>query len=392
MADRAGIEVIQVEKLAFSLLGETYIFALYAVLIGYLVVRRRAARRTITLPVFILVFTLTMFIVYTLYWTLDVYLLWVKYQAVLRLPQLKRAATRALATQMHLKGAPSTDGLPAESYPVLFVQWSSGLTLIVLGDFVSLWRAWVIFGKPRWLYVLLVCAAATESLIFVMLFISTTPAFFAVSPTFLRATSKIRVPLTFCSYSSAGLAQLGSTSLIAYKAWAQWRDVRAFMQRSTIPRSVAVMLIVIESGLVYIALLAWYGFIDFFGKKTWIVVSTCRFYSIPLVAMYPTLVIVLVACRHSVLEPSVASTNSLDEVHRTGRPTVRQQDTNRIRYPTFVIPHKNLDDWEIDLDGDSTMRPTSDGSTDDGLAQMRHKDVPQAATSTAPSSSYLSMV
>ena len=34
---------------------------------------------------------------------------------------------------------------------------------ILLGDFVSLWRAYTVFGRPRWLYILSACIAAVET-------------------------------------------------------------------------------------------------------------------------------------------------------------------------------------------------------------------------------------
>ncbi|KZV71674.1 hypothetical protein PENSPDRAFT_400768 [Peniophora sp. CONT] len=71
-----------------------------------------------------------------------------------------------------------------------------------------------------------------------------------------------------------------------------------------------MLAVVIESGVVYFALLAWFGAIDVWGSPNSIVTTTTRFYMSPLIAMYPTLVVVLVAMRRSMLERSVGSTTA----------------------------------------------------------------------------------
>ncbi|KZV74658.1 hypothetical protein PENSPDRAFT_186365 [Peniophora sp. CONT] len=123
------------------------------------------------------------------------------------------------------------------------------------------------------------------------------------------ALASIRTPLTFIGYGIVGLAQLGSTGSIAYRAWIHWRDVREFLHHSTTTRrTIATMGIIIESGVTYLGLLVWYGAITWWGSPRSAVVYTCRFYSVPLIAMYPTLVVILVASRRSVLEGSTGST------------------------------------------------------------------------------------
>ncbi|VDC06679.1 unnamed protein product [Peniophora sp. CBMAI 1063] len=293
------------ERVALPLHIETFFYALYVLLITYLLIRPWAARRTVALPLVIVISTSIMFVIFSLYWALDVYLLSAKFRYLRTFPLVDAPDIRI--QQGTWRGVPTTRGLPPEAFPLLYVQWISQLALLVLGDYVSLWRAYVVFEKPRWLYASFVSTAAIESAIFVLLFITTSPAYFPTSPAFARVSDKARVPLTFIGYSTTGAAQLTSTSLIAYKAWKHWKDVRTIIKS----RGVAAMTVAAESGIVYFALLAQYGFTSFFGPKNgnWSVAVLSSFYSVPLIAMYPTLLVVLVASRRTVLEE--ASVGSL---------------------------------------------------------------------------------
>ncbi|KZV74661.1 hypothetical protein PENSPDRAFT_732200 [Peniophora sp. CONT] len=124
-------------------------------------------------------------------------------------------------------------------------------------------------------------------------------------PGFVDDLAGARMLITFTGYSITGLAQLVSTTLIAYRAWVHWREVRESIYRSVSRPSLAALAIIIESGVAYLALLVWYGSISWWGNPYSAVVYTCRFYSVPLIAMYPTLVIIVVTSHRSVLERSI---------------------------------------------------------------------------------------
>ncbi|VDC06681.1 unnamed protein product [Peniophora sp. CBMAI 1063] len=305
-AQGGSVATSVIEKLAFSLLAETFLFALYTILIAYLVCRPCTTRKAASLPSFMLPFTLSMFVLYLLYWTLDVYLLWAEFDSFLSPPPKNVEGPNI--QNVHWKGASSInkDGLAPKYYATVYVQYIAQLTLIVLGDFVSLWRAFVIFGKQKWLYMLLIGIAGAESVTYVLIFTSSSTEYIS-SPVsgLVNALAEARTPLTFIGYSVSGLAQAASTSLIAYKAWVHWRDVREFMDRSTKRRSLTALAVIIESGIVYLGLLIWYGAINYWGAPDSLAVYTCRFYIVPLIAMYPTLVVVIVASRRSVLERSI---------------------------------------------------------------------------------------
>ncbi|KZV73375.1 hypothetical protein PENSPDRAFT_648914 [Peniophora sp. CONT] len=297
-----------IEEHAFSLLVETFLFALYAILIANLICHPCVTRKTTSLPRFMLPFTLSMFALFSLYWALDIYLLWAEYHTLLSPKSDGSYGPDLHAIQRKGTSAADEDVLAPRYFATVYAQYIMQLTLIALGDFVSLWRAYVIFGKPKWLYILTICIAVAESVIYILVFASSSTEYLIPSTqVFVYALANTRAPLVFIGYSTTGLSQLGSTSLIAFKAWVHWKEVREFVQRSARHRSLTALTILIESGIAYLALLIWYGAISYWGPTESLAVYTCRFYSVPLVAMYPTLVIVIVASRRSVLERSIAS-------------------------------------------------------------------------------------
>ena len=88
-----------------------------------------------------------------------------------------------------------------------------------------------------------------------------------------KILSHARIPFTFFAYLSTTFAQLFSTSMIGYKAWcavkhvmldtsvmtatfrAHWREVREAMVLKDTRSTFAMLTILIESGVVYLALL-----------------------------------------------------------------------------------------------------------------------------------------
>ncbi|VDC06682.1 unnamed protein product [Peniophora sp. CBMAI 1063] len=337
--------ILPLERVALPLHIETFLYALYVVLITYLLIRPW----TVALPLVIIISTSVMFVIFSLYWALDIYLVTAKFY-YLRTPELVGVPGIQIQ-QGSWRGVPSTGGLPPQSFPLVYVQWVSQLVLLVLGDYVSLWRAWAIFGKPRWLYVSLLSTAVIESAIFIMLFITTSPAYFPTSAAFARVSAKARIPLTFIGYSMTGAAQLASTLLIAYKAWAYWKDVRTIVKS----RHVAILIVVVESGIVYFVLLAQYGFTSFFDpkKSTWSAAVLSSFYSVPLIAMYPTLVVVLVASRRTVLEEASAEVSVGDMRFASNRRESTSHAISDVAPTVLTLVRVSSEEYEPDMDGES---------------------------------------
>ncbi|KZV74653.1 hypothetical protein PENSPDRAFT_662293 [Peniophora sp. CONT] len=201
-----------------------------------------------------------MFALFCVYWALDIYYLWAEYHSLLS--RCSGSLNGSKAQVVSWKGADwvDQDGLLPQYFTPVYVEYMIELILIVLGDFVSLWRAYVIFGRSRWLCKLLGCIAVIES----------------------EHVLKGRIRL-------------------------HWRDVQNFTHRSSTRRGFTALAIIIESGVVYLVILTWYGIITTFGGSSSLLVYSCRFYCAPFIAMYPTLVVALVTSRHSVLERSIDS-------------------------------------------------------------------------------------
>ncbi|KZV63141.1 hypothetical protein PENSPDRAFT_220563 [Peniophora sp. CONT] len=77
LVDHRKLTLIVADR-AFPLLIETYLYALYTVLTVYFVYRRWLDRERTSLTVFMLLVTLAMFILFTAYWAIDIYLLWIE--------------------------------------------------------------------------------------------------------------------------------------------------------------------------------------------------------------------------------------------------------------------------------------------------------------------------
>ena len=129
----------------------------------------RIDRHATTLPIFMLFVTLSMYILYSAYWALDVYLLWIEIYrylpregaepAVMFLDGLLIPWSVAYYTQtaiqfvmVNLYACTTSEETQAQWFPQL-----------VLGDTVSLWRAYVVWSRPRWLFTLFIFMAVVES-------------------------------------------------------------------------------------------------------------------------------------------------------------------------------------------------------------------------------------
>ncbi|KZV70094.1 hypothetical protein PENSPDRAFT_651860 [Peniophora sp. CONT] len=278
---------------AFPLLAETFLFALYSVLTAYFVSKRWMDRKINPLPPFVLWMTLTMFVLFLGYWSIDVYLLWAEVYKFLPQQQTGRK-------DIYYDGIFMPWSVP------LYVQSILQLILVLLGDVVSLWRGYVISGKSPWLKKLVVGTVVLESLVYLWVCISWSTYYLPTSDSgFYYVLLRSRRPVVYLSYAVTGIAQIASTLVIAFKAWVYWKNFRRVANKSPTHGSLAILAIVIETGVTYLLLLVWFATInDFIGRHGAIVAITSSYYFTPLVAMYPTLVVVLVSTRKSVLEPS----------------------------------------------------------------------------------------
>ncbi|KZV63147.1 hypothetical protein PENSPDRAFT_758184 [Peniophora sp. CONT] len=286
------------EECVFPFIVETFLFALHAVLTVYFIYQRWVKRRkTASLPMFILTVALMMFLLSAAFWSLDIYLLWERVYQLLPLRQTDSSG------EIDLAGIISPASIPA------YVQQILLPLIVVIGDTVSLWRAYVLFARPRWLYVTLVGVVVVESMAYILLALSLAAHYFPRVSTsgVLNSLGRHQGFCVLGAYILTSVAQLSATLSISFKAWAHWNDIRKFMPHDSPTRhSLAMLAVLIESGIIYFALLAWFGMINWYGTNGSAARSTSGFYVAPLAAMYPTLVVVIVATRRSVLEHSIS--------------------------------------------------------------------------------------
>ncbi|VDB85064.1 unnamed protein product [Peniophora sp. CBMAI 1063] len=166
-------------------------------------------------------------------------------------------------------------------------------SIFLLGDCIVLWRAYVLYGRPRWLRI--------TTIVLAVVFTGQYSAFAALQLPLLGRIANIGPNLI-------------ATLLIAYKTWAHWRDVRRFSGDSD---ALAILLVIIESGF-------FYSVMPILEAVLALVISaaTAHWFACiltPLFAMYPTLVVVLVRTRRTMLERSAIASCAAEtmqwEVH-----------------------------------------------------------------------------
>ncbi|KZV70098.1 hypothetical protein PENSPDRAFT_459363 [Peniophora sp. CONT] len=209
----------------FPLLLETFLYALYTVLTAYVIHTRwvyKTTTKSLPLPPFMLLTTLAMFFLFSAYWVLDVYMLWA--EVYVFLPQ-QPEVVKSNATLI--------DGLYIP-WPAAYTYFAQGILQVImvgLGDTVSLWRAYVICGRPRWLYKLSVSIVVIESGVYILDLV--------VLGLRMRSEPAQSFKDTFFQYTYipanavTGCAQVLATGLIAYKAWVLERRPRVLGPKPT---------------------------------------------------------------------------------------------------------------------------------------------------------------
>ncbi|KZV75976.1 hypothetical protein PENSPDRAFT_16582 [Peniophora sp. CONT] len=265
---------------AYPLVLETVLYTLHIVLTVYFLCHRYKDRRCERTPPArsMLFVTLAMFALISTCWAIDVYDL--------------RAFITDEVNDLHRKHYIKRVYRPKFGSNGLWLSKQViGCAILILGDCVLLWRAYVIYGRPRWLRIL--------SIALVIVIIGTYVALVVLS---LHPFARIfnALPNLFC------------TTLIAYKVRLHWNDVQKFAHCSGTSYGLAILTVVVESGCVFAAFSISYAILYgiSFEVATW---ST--YYLTPLFAMYPILVVVLVTTHRSILERSIDPGSSLSSLH-----------------------------------------------------------------------------
>ncbi|VDB83446.1 unnamed protein product [Peniophora sp. CBMAI 1063] len=340
------------EDRVFPLLLETFFIALHAVLTLYIVHRRWVDRKVVPLVHPFLFVILAMFFISSCHWALDVFMLWRDIYKLL--PQLG-VSTPVLG---YLQDQPEA----------LYAQQVLGNILVVFGDGAIQWRAYAIFGRPRWLKRFLIVMFIVEvGLYVVAVLYELLPLFPQAHTSLLLAKSygRVWIPISSATLAVTGWTYTSSTALIAYKTWRHRKDVRTYAHQYK-SQTLVVLAVVVESGVAYTVLWAWYTGINFSSltrMQAWL-----DFYSVPLFAMYPAIIIMLVATRRSILDRSTHATGTISEI-RYIAPDLHPQSTDESGSTLAASANKRAND-------NSAPYELSQGIRSTGFDKTMRSEVP----------------
>ncbi|VDB86243.1 unnamed protein product [Peniophora sp. CBMAI 1063] len=297
----------------FPLLLESMLYALYVALMIFYCLRfyMKHTQRVW----WILVISFVLFVLSTVTWALDVSVLWLEMYRLLpsRLSSTVPEISAGLAIEK-LDGGIKTAHDACE------------VITIFMSDIVALWRAYLIYGKPRWLKVVSIIAITLSTALYIlnemMIFGRYGGESDSPSPAFwIRYWEidggKLALIVQATTLSTTACAQLLATILLAWKAWIHRRQLNDLLPNrrssSKHQRPGAILYVIIETGAAYTFLRVLYVYANYVGAIEtgnesaliafyWATAIMCQ-----ISGMYPTLIIFLVSLRESLVERSVAS-------------------------------------------------------------------------------------
>ncbi|VDB83451.1 unnamed protein product [Peniophora sp. CBMAI 1063] len=138
------------------------------------------------------------------------------------------------------------------------------------------------------------------------------------------------------------------------RLWRHRKDVRAYAHQYK-SQTLVVLAVVVESGVAYTVLWAWYTGINFSSLTR--MQARLDFYSVPLFAMYPAIIIMLVATRRSILDRSTHATGTISEI-RYIAPDLHPQSTDESGSTLAASVNQRANDgsapYELSQDSRST--------------------------------------
>ncbi|VDC07962.1 unnamed protein product [Peniophora sp. CBMAI 1063] len=112
----------------------------------------------------------------------------------------------------------------------IFVHDIFAGTVFVFCDVIALWRAYVIYGRPRWLAICSTCLFSLSLVLYALVGIFDITQNLRDAPAFvLDVHSTVIAALAFSALSTTMVAHCASTALIARKAWVHRRRLRCLI-------------------------------------------------------------------------------------------------------------------------------------------------------------------
>ncbi|KAI0030042.1 hypothetical protein K488DRAFT_72496 [Vararia minispora EC-137] len=328
---------------------ETVFFALFTFVIGILTYTLIGKGLRVRVNQVLLGASLTMYIMSATAWAGHLRILWQGFNIALS-PYLTAAVEDGLV--------PIEAAQYSIDAPYILLHVCTNAVNVLLGDSIALWRAYAIWGNPRWMLVL------SCSLNFAMLGLHIFNAVVFVTLNLPDAPGNLRylgnvdghggTVICAVTMSWTAFCNVLATALIAYKAWEHWRTIRELLTRSSRQSGVLrIFSILIESGLVYSTL--WCvniaascpGGIPGHIRSYWPLIMS------QISGMYPTLIVVIVALRQSQLEHAASGIDPR-RVSLTRAPTAR---TLSLHFAPNPIPDYGEQEALMSSGDDSASTP-----------------------------------
>ncbi|KZV72997.1 hypothetical protein PENSPDRAFT_649251 [Peniophora sp. CONT] len=226
-----------------------------------------------------------------------------------------------------------------------FARSACTTVIYIFCDIISLWRAYVIYGRPRWLKITSLSLFSFSCILYIATLVLDDTSGLGSPPTFAVRLEELdggAVPevLSSMAVSTTAFSQVFVTALIARKAWIYRKDLQSLlpaqrMGSSNRKRLTSVFYVVIETGIVYSLLWVIFvlaheyalGLTGAYWSEAWV----CQISGI-----YPTLIVVIISERASILEQGANNASGLGSV------SIRFAANDDLEALHPVVPDKTL--------------------------------------------------
>ncbi|VDC07956.1 unnamed protein product [Peniophora sp. CBMAI 1063] len=273
---------------AFPLLLETALTSIFTVMLVYFLFQRWPIRRGTS--IWPLGLALCMYTLATGMWALDIVI-------------LSQYLYRGTAYELSITPDPE---IKSSFLRVLDgVQLAENLltqAIYIMSDLITLWRVYIVYQRPKWLLCLLIFTGLLET---------------GCSAGFIDATQyvgqyqsevhfEVVVKALYVTVAASTTAcQVFASTMIGYKAWSHWKEIKEFVGPTNSRRTIHILVLIVETGLIYAALWIWFVLIWAYNAHDITAFYWSGYYMITLSAMYPTLIVMLASAHGSIVERSV---------------------------------------------------------------------------------------
>ncbi|KAI0310941.1 hypothetical protein OF83DRAFT_1178045 [Amylostereum chailletii] len=343
LTDLAGTRIDRI----FPLLFETFLFGILTLLViaSTYVLGSKGLRSRPRLLMLIL--TLTMYTLSAAIWAIDV-----------------DSACYDLSVMIPVDLAGGDGGAPGNDSNLYTALVEAVLVAVVyiIGDSIVLWRAYVIWGMHKGMCIFSVVLILVQICSWVVFTIGgvvsdTVPA----TPASFRPldSPSAFADLTALAYSVSLAANVWATAMVGYRTWKHRRDVRRYLNNRTRKSAVeAVLLLLVESGVVYALLWVFYTISNIAANTVALSSSPTPNAAVTaesvwisgmnqIPGIYLTVVILVVAFQQSHRESTLTNMRSGAEISvpfsfRIPQTTVRTDDAQQHRSINVTIPDAHV--------------------------------------------------